>query len=329
MAIYLHIGMQKTGTTSLQRLLASKRDELLSHGLSYPFGTAGLGVDEGDAHHFLAHAVKGRKTSYTPDIDFSRLDEHCAAISDMSREGDVVLSSEDFSLLSPPQVATLAGLLPSGVKVVVYFRRQDYWADSLYGQMVKIGAAKSFKDFISKQNNRLNYLSFIHRWCAAFGEENIIIRTYEGDTQKNTWPDFCTAIKRPDLTALIDEVRKDNPSLTKTQSAMLDIAPTKNIRRRLRMHFERQNSATETVPGLKHATTHQANEIMSLYEESNSQLALKFLGSERLFADTLPANEADSEAVNFTTLADVVRIISDDLSDQIDSLSRAIKDLRS
>ena len=36
MKVILHIGLEKTGTTSIQRTCASKREELLRHGVLYP-----------------------------------------------------------------------------------------------------------------------------------------------------------------------------------------------------------------------------------------------------------------------------------------------------
>lgn len=331
MTTYLHIGMQKTGTTALQRSMSSHREELRSKGILYPSGTLGVGDGSQDAHHFLAHAIKGRKTSYTPDVAFERLEEHCAAIRNLAdaHAGPLVLSSEDFSLLSPPQVKTLAALLPSDTRVVVYLRRQDFWADSLYGQMLKFSKPGTIDEFLGRQNKRLDYSSFLHRWADAFGKQAIIIRTYEGPAQENLWLDFCDAIGQPAARGAISEVRKDNPSLSSAQTALLDTALGSEARQKLRKRFEQMNMDLPSTGNLKHITLEKASEIQRQYEQSNVRVAQDYLGRDTLFADTATAANSTRDQAEFNAVVEAVKAMSADFAEQLKSLRQEIERLKS
>lgn len=52
--LILHIGTEKTGTTSIQKFLNLNKDELLNEGIFYPMGTCG--TDNYPNHRKLATA---------------------------------------------------------------------------------------------------------------------------------------------------------------------------------------------------------------------------------------------------------------------------------
>ena len=62
MSTIIHIGMQKTGSTFLQKGLFEARDQLLQNNVLYHHPTAGLPDAEPtvNAHHCLAHAIMVR-----------------------------------------------------------------------------------------------------------------------------------------------------------------------------------------------------------------------------------------------------------------------------
>ena len=61
--IVIHGGMHKTGTSALQHLLASERDELLNHGVLFP-------DCESPHHNFV---VNTRHPDWTPEPLLSQL----------------------------------------------------------------------------------------------------------------------------------------------------------------------------------------------------------------------------------------------------------------
>lgn len=330
MAIYLHIGMHKTGTTSLQRSMAAARATLLKRGILYPSGTLGLNAKDTDAHHFLAHAINGRRTSYTPDVPFDLLEAHCNAMAEAAaaHKGPTILSSEDFSHLRPAEVKQLAELLPSETKIIVYFRRQDYWADSLYGQMLKTGRSRSIEDFLKKQNGRLNYSRFLQRWKSAFGKDSLIVRTYEGDVQENLWPDFCEAIGQPEAISDIPVMRNDNPSLTKQQARMLQVAESIEVRKQLRKKYERINRSSRNSVSLRYLPASIGADLVERYKKSNQAVARQFLGRDDLFMNTTPAIAADDERFGIDAILDLIGEISKNINSQIRSLRDQINCLR-
>jgi hypothetical protein len=213
---YIHIGLQKTGTTFLQRSLHNLHQELARIGIIYPDTSAGLNVKGPAAHHFVPHAIQNVRTKYTPDADFSLLDKHVKEIKyEISRGSIGIVSSENFSLLTEEShIRQLRDIFPErNVKILVYLRRQDAWIDSLYGQMVKVGRKNTVGDFIRSQQRRLDYNDLIDRWATAFGEDNIVVRTYEPDGDLWLWQDFLTAIGRPDAAKLAPPFESQNDSL--------------------------------------------------------------------------------------------------------------------
>ena len=56
MPIFIHVGTQKTGTTSLQKFAAEHRTELRARGLWYP-SYREMGLFGHYAHHDFAHAL--------------------------------------------------------------------------------------------------------------------------------------------------------------------------------------------------------------------------------------------------------------------------------
>lgn len=288
MTIFLHIGMQKTGTTSLQRAMGNAREALKERGVFYPSSTFGLDVeDRSPDHHYLAHALRGQRTSYTPDAPFEVVKNHCAAISDAAEQSpDVtVLSSEDFSLLGRPAIKRLRRILKGDVKVLVYLRRQDYWADSLYGHSLKIGRRHDLKKFLDNNYNRMDYRSYLKRWEEAFGRENIVVRTYEGKTQEDLWPDFCEAIGRPYAVSAIPGTRRDNRSLTKRQTEIIANIDDKEDRQELRKKFETKNSAAKSITEYQFIARSEAQSLLARCQDENREVAQDFLGRDDLFLD--------------------------------------------
>jgi hypothetical protein len=66
-------------------------------------------------------------------------------------------------------------------KIVLYLRRQDSYAESLYNQHVKAGATfpGTFEEHFARYRERYDYRGMILKLAAVFGAQNILVRPYE------------------------------------------------------------------------------------------------------------------------------------------------------
>lgn len=305
MTLFVHIGMQKTGTTSLQISMASERPALEAAGLLYPSGTLGLDDSDANAHHYLAHALMGRSFGHTPDADLALVEQHCARIRAVAAAfaGDTILSSEDLSRIPHVAIPRLRAMLPEDSRVVVYLRRQDYWIDSLYGQSLKFGPGPGIETFLTKSARRLNYRSLLKAWSASFGAENIIVRTYERQARGDLWLDFCSAIGHPEAASALTGNRRHNVSLTRQQIEFLDTAPDPVTRNGLRRLLEQHNRRSDLPEALRHLSAERAAQIMAEQAENNALIARRFLRREALFVDAAPAREDDGKPQDLSALS--------------------------
>ena len=132
-AVYLHIGLHKTGTTSLQRFFFHHAEAGSLGDIDYPITPP---VRNSRAHHLLAGFA-------APDSA-----DKAAALVDRihsSSADSVVLSSELLSLADPARIVEIVG---DEAVIVLYLRRQDDYLESFYREVVKMshyqGSAAEF-----------------------------------------------------------------------------------------------------------------------------------------------------------------------------------------
>ena len=127
--LWLHAGLHKTGTTSLQSFLAQNRDLLARHGVLYVRAGTNQYLN---GNHNVAWEITG---DHRFELDTGTLMEAAQEIDDF--DGDAIMSSEDFeSLLHRPKAFNplfrhklLAG---HQITVVVYVRNQAEYLASLF-----------------------------------------------------------------------------------------------------------------------------------------------------------------------------------------------------
>lgn len=171
----MHIGLAKTGTTTIQKSLAQKQSDLSAIGVFCPM--AGRLQPEMVGHHLLAWSVL-----YPNKYDRAVWEHlHLELQQDTASYDYILLSSEDFSRLSLENVSTIRQYLNGfDVSIIVYLRNQRDYMISLYKQLVKTGNYHhDFRKFLLDFSNRYDYFALIERWSSVFGAENIIIKFYD------------------------------------------------------------------------------------------------------------------------------------------------------
>jgi len=184
--LILHIGIYKTGTTSLQSVLSANRGILKAHEVHYP--------DHGlDSHSTLASSVMQKNWGWADrgETTFSPWYWN-NFVKDLAKlTGTVLISSEFFCQADDDQVARIRASLPNcKITVVIGLRPLNELLWSTYQQLIKFGRHYSvdewlhsvFDDFDSGNLNSGFWLRnhqdrLISRWGEEFGKENLRIVT--------------------------------------------------------------------------------------------------------------------------------------------------------
>lgn len=169
--IIVHIGMHKTGTTAIQRLLASNHQLLLAAGVLHP--TTGIPTGHSNAHRGLVHAVR-----HGDDGPWQTMAD------EVDRVGapTVVISNEEFSRFSRRHVAIVADRLRryDDVRVLVYVRNEWDFMRSACRQSWRGGTySGDFRSFLEERTQRCHYSRYLDRWADAIGPDRTTVVLYD------------------------------------------------------------------------------------------------------------------------------------------------------
>lgn len=191
----LHIGTEKTGTTSIQKFLYENRITLGANGVLFP-ETAGF-ISNQNLVVYGKQAPEQDLAPPTLDVNDAAelaawkeqfVHEHCAevlAFQQRHQDSTLIYSAEHLQsrLTSVSEIKRIARLLRplfDQVEVVVYLRRQDLYALSAHSTSVRGGNQKGFSfESINGQGPYYNYRLLLENWSEVFGEEALRVRIFE------------------------------------------------------------------------------------------------------------------------------------------------------
>jgi hypothetical protein len=194
--LYLHIGCEKTGSSSIQRFLSMNRERLAQAGILFP---SCLGKENQTALTAAAQSEFGpmRRKIYKIRSQEEVEDFRRKVKIDLAREiaaGSYragLMSGEHCSsrLLADEEVIWLRNFLQEffdPVRIVIYIRRQDDFLLSTYSANIRSGGVRTLEipdDEIVQR--RYDYWDLLSRWARVFGRENVICRKFEVGALKN------------------------------------------------------------------------------------------------------------------------------------------------
>ncbi|WP_319582095.1 hypothetical protein [uncultured Pseudodesulfovibrio sp.] len=287
---YFHIGLPKTGTTSIQDFLELNEDVLREHNL--------LRVP-----HWLyeeASNMKPRERS----IRF--IEEH------LGEGRDFILSNEGASMVlsEEPERLFLQERFPSlELHIIVYLRRQDVLFESSRNQMICCGVPvpegdrqawfgpSSIPFFPFLGDRFYDFASWLEPLARTVGQENMHVRVFEPDRFKNgdLIEDFLDVLGIPFSDTFKRCAVMSNPSL--------DVRFTQLYGRQLAMFPDLPSvgrilcekgllgvNALMGKQGNKYFTSDERKRIMDMFRESNEKVAASLMGSkEALFSERMPS----------------------------------------
>ncbi len=186
----VHIGMNKTGSTSLQRFLFANRASLRERGIIYP--ALEVFMFQG-AHHRLAG-------SFSPRHDWAEL-QKCAGgidnpetvlsilreeIGRLKNSRQIVISSELFGIENSGKAISALQEIRDlcDIRIIIYIRNYPDYLESLLAH--RITYSDYDKDLVTEEFKRDfcmqlkgHYSRIIDPYSRGFGRENVIVRVME------------------------------------------------------------------------------------------------------------------------------------------------------
>ena len=192
MTTIVHVGIHKTGTTSIQKFAAQHRGEFRARGLWYP-DFQDVGLLPHYAHHQLAISLGGGGRLSQDEI--RTFVDHVNA----NRKGGetVLYSAEPFYRMLSPEVegaaeagpmdenywaqrdaytAKMRALFPQdAVKILICLRRQDDFARSLYQERVKVTRhTGTFDEFLDGERPLFDFYRQVAMYARHFPQVEVV-----------------------------------------------------------------------------------------------------------------------------------------------------------
>lgn len=303
---YLHIGTEKTGSTSIQRFLEHNRNELKKHGHYYP---SSLGPEKG-SHFYLTvycrrsetfddlHILSGVTTpEELEDFKVSLRQKVEKEFSYLKGCDTLHVSSENFHsrFLSEEAIENLKSFFEPWVeefKIIVYLRPQHELALSLYSTAMKVGhTGKQPLPDVGIKSHYYNYNIFLSKWANVFGEENINVRIFQKQAliDNDIISDYMHVSGIDNLPKKnLERIGKENESLSAEALEFLrlineylprfeDNRPA-NYRKNIAEVLEKLYPGEGLRPEREQITT-----FYKPFMPSNHKVATRFLGQKKLF----------------------------------------------
>jgi hypothetical protein len=206
--VLLHIGTEKTGTTSVQRFLEANEETLVLRGIHYS-RTAGRRQNWKLPLIGLArlHNDLGLRLAVSTS-DFLREQKNLReALAKEIRHvagNRLIFSSELIHSRLPSRTEVedfrdaLTGVGISRCRILLYIREPAEAANSLFSTSLRAGstlAEPPAPGTNSYYDNICNHRETLERWCSAFGQEAVQVRLFRRDrlVGQSIVDDFCEA----------------------------------------------------------------------------------------------------------------------------------------
>ena len=215
--LYLHIGIWKTGTTTIQDTLFLNQDILLKHDICYPSISSN--------HTFLASAFHQTPDNFIVSKSIGLCKEelqkwHQKSLlkfeQELSKASKSIVSSEFLLELDSHAIERLKVYLEKffdEIKVIVYIRHPIDHISSAINEQIKQGHYSLDKAY--EIHSKGKEYTKVLRWLNIFGKDNMIARPFEKEQFRNQdlVDDFLSLVS-PEETLKVKKIANQNVTLS-------------------------------------------------------------------------------------------------------------------
>jgi len=269
--LIIHIGLAKTGSSSLQRFFQLNQDLLRAKGICYP--TLGRGGEK--AHlplfHSQANYLEERKN---PNNLFDRFKR------ELARMPEDCLVSAEADRAKPDIWGERWADCGRKVEILVYLRRQDERLESLLNQKIKsLVAPLEITLEEAVKLSQWDYEIMLRRWARVFGKDAVHVRIYNKQawvSGNGIYEDAVQALGLEWDNAFQIPAKAFNPSLGYTELYALRHMKEAGI---YHLSLFRQIIDRLPDPGQEPFFSAAARlEFLQRFEESNRRVAEQYFG---------------------------------------------------
>jgi len=300
--LYLHIGTEKTGTSSIQELLFQNKEVLSTQGY-HVLQSAGkrnhrkLPVLLMKEEKYDDFCIENKINSNEKKKEYLKffLNEINELTTDIH---SVIITSEHFhsrinSLEEVQNVARFFEQYFNEIKVICYIREQAATCISLYSTSLKFGSTQTFDEMIeccTPDNIYYNYLLMLNNWCSVFGFKNIIVQIFDKNKYINNslLDDFIFQIDSKLLTHIEKDIPIQNEGLNCLGQLLL--LGINKVASGLNDKSIRQKVIDQKAFSGKgfYGTEEQHEKIYQSFQDSNRELNTKYFGIDALLFPYIP-----------------------------------------
>jgi capsular polysaccharide export protein len=312
LSIVLHIGLSKTGTSSLQNVLCQNRETLKKQNILYPdVFLKGMPLHIPN-HNSFANALASYK--YYPNLSAEEYATQFLRQYDESHATTMILSAESFfggdphvwDVTNPMEywkiheqkLHNLKKLLGDAeIEVVLYLRRQDQWLDSAIGQIVRYEGTMGKKVYESDRQimellfPRMDYVRLIDLWDTIVKPQKFMIAEYNTAhfPQSDICADFFDRIGID--TTLLDMKIKSSDENRSWSKEFIEVKKILNQTPRSRS-VERAIIETINRVDIQYGSREPyrvspdtKRDLMAKTKDGNHAVSLKYMDGKPLFSD--------------------------------------------
>jgi hypothetical protein len=249
-SIVLHVGMHKTGTTALQGVLYTLRDELPALGLWYPDpGDPTTGV----AHHMAARSLLQQPAGWGEEPPDPAVWDELVALAKSPPALRTILTSEHFSGADDAACERIAADLGADrLHVIIGVRNFASIAVSLWQQTLKRRRVSTLDDWLERNFRRPDGAAgstkfwdrhdpsiVAERWVRVLGPDRVSVLMLDEDDRELVPRTFEELLALPSGTLTSVPAMKSNRGMTGVEAELVRLLNVEFKQQRLRWDIYR------------------------------------------------------------------------------------------
>lgn len=308
--LFLHVGLPKTATTTIQDYLSKNAAQLAQQGWLYP-QTARQYV----AHHPIGNFFRSNTLDWALPLDKDKVKTDLLAEVKASGCDNVIMSTE--SLASAPWRAAVKKYFSEfEVYIVFFLRRQDRWLESAYQEEQKGGLDDMSKEaYLESRAHWLGHYKILSDWAEVFGSDHVRVAIFEKQANNQSIEQQFMALIGAPVPKEIATEGSQNISFSRDCLAFFmnmnqkrRIGPKYTFYARILREFTAQNPDPPEWKNVWSPAERRA--LIETYKDSNEKVARAFCGFEDgvLFQEDVPSETDPWEEYPGLTAAKAVLI---------------------